>query len=108
VLVAGEVEHPTLVLYRPGMSVDDYLAKAGGAKTTADVKRAYIESPTGDIRRVNTGIFRRSPEVLAGSTITVPAKPAETGGGWGQTLTQTLQIATGIMSLVIAYVAVRR
>jgi polysaccharide export outer membrane protein len=108
VFVAGEVEHPTLVLYRPGMSVEEYLAKAGGAKTTADVKRAYIESPTGDIRRVNTGMFRGSPEVLAGSTITVPAKPIDTGGGWGQTLTQTFQIVSGLTSLLIAYLAVRR
>jgi polysaccharide export outer membrane protein len=108
VFVAGEVEHPTLVLYRPGMSVDEYLAKAGGPKTTADVKRAYIESPTGDIRRVNTGRFRPSPEVIAGSTITVPAKPVDTGSGWAQTLTQTLQIVTGITSLVLAYLAVRQ
>jgi protein involved in polysaccharide export with SLBB domain len=108
VFVAGEVEHPSLVLYRAGMSVEDYLAKAGGAKTTADMKRAYIESPTGDIRRVNTGRFRGSPEVLAGSTITVPAKPTDTGSGWGQTLTQSFQIVSGLTSLVIAYLAVRR
>jgi polysaccharide export outer membrane protein len=108
VFVAGEVEHPTLVLYRPGMTVDEYLAKAGGAKTTADLGRAYIESPTGDIRRVNTGRFRGSPEVVAGSTITVPAKPTDTAGGWGQTLTQTFQIVSGLTSLLIAYLAVRK
>ena len=86
----------------------DYVEQTGGAKTTADLDRAYVEAPNGDVRKLRPGRFRRAPEITPGSAITIPAKPAETSSTWGETLTKSLQIITGAMSLLIGYLAVTR
>ncbi len=108
VYVTGEVARPALVLYHRGMSFDDYVAQTGGLKNSADLDRAYIEAPNGDVKRVRSGWFSRTPEVTAGSTITIPAKPEGGDNNWSQRLTTTLQVVSGITSLLIGYLAVKR
>ena len=108
VFVTGEVERPALVLYQKGMSFEDYVDQTGGAKTTADMDRAYIEAPNGDIIRINQGRFRGPPDVPPGATITIPRAPETAPTNWGERLTQTVQVISTVFSLVIAYVAVTR
>ena len=48
VAVLGEVKRPGAVAYRPGMTVADVLAEAGGATEQADLARASINRLEGD------------------------------------------------------------
>lgn len=110
VYVRGEVERSALVLWQPGLSLNDYINLAGGARPTGDVKAAIVDYPSGLVRRSQTRlkVFHSTPDVVAGSVITVPAKPAATPFSVERFLSQALQYASTIASLAIAYVALKK
>jgi polysaccharide biosynthesis/export protein len=106
VLVTGQVGRSTLLLYVPGRSMDEYIDLAGGVKDGGDLDATVVDYPSGIARRVNTRLkmFRTTPEVVAGSIITVPEKPADQGD-FAKTLTTIVQTASTLAAVVLAYVA---
>lgn len=110
VYVTGEVNRSALVLYESGRSLDEYVALAGGARPTGNPDLAIVDYPSGMVRRGARyfKLFRTTPEIVAGSIITVPAKPLEKEGQFERALTTTVQVVTTLTSLVIAYIAVKK
>jgi protein involved in polysaccharide export with SLBB domain len=76
VSVGGEVLHASAQQFVSGMTVADYIAKAGGYKTTADEGKVFLILPNGEARSVRTGAWStdRTP-VPPGSSILVPIDP---------------------------------
>ncbi len=46
--VMGSVVNPTAVVYEPGLTVQDYIARAGGATKNADLKGTYLIRVNGE------------------------------------------------------------
>ena len=81
VLTAGDVLNPGALQFRPGKTVEDYLAEAGGFQETADEGRVFIVFPNGVSQPVSLSRWsRNSIMVPPGSTIVVPkdVNPLET------------------------------
>jgi polysaccharide export outer membrane protein len=75
VTVIGEVFAQSSHVYERGLTVEDYLSFAGGLRSTADEKGAYIMSASGRARPLKSGLWRgASPAVRPGDTIIVPVK----------------------------------
>lgn len=109
VLVSGAVERQVAVPFHRGWGVEDYLSAAGGLAVDGDRNKVVVEGPSGQIGRSSKFLrVRRDPDVLSGSTITVARKAPATAGSVREALTTTLQIATSLASLAIAYVAVTK
>lgn len=47
VLVFGEVQNPSAILYKPGLKVKDYIALSGGFTRDADVDNVFIIKANG-------------------------------------------------------------
>jgi polysaccharide export outer membrane protein len=109
VYVSGAVAKPSLIRYRPGLTVSDYIELAGGPTEKGVEGKATIEYPSGFSARVKKValFFHSSPVVLSGSIITVPEKPADENRG-SELWARTLASATALASLIIAYTAVRK
>jgi protein involved in polysaccharide export with SLBB domain len=110
VRVQGAVERPSLLVYQRGLSVSDYIERAGGPTELAQVHRSIVYFPSGFSQRSRRvlGLFRRQPDVVAGATITVPVKPEKQGATWGDALNRTLQIASTLASLAVAWSVANR
>lgn len=81
VLMAGDVLNPGALQFRPGKTVEDYLAETGGFQETADKGRVFIVFPNGVAEPVSLSRWsRNSIMVPPGSTIVVPkdVNPLET------------------------------
>jgi protein involved in polysaccharide export with SLBB domain len=74
VMVIGEVQNTTSLLYRPEMSRDDYIAQSGGVTRRADKKRIYVVRADGSVVVNNSGRWfsRSSVDIRPGDTIVVP------------------------------------
>ncbi len=48
VLVFGEVYNPSALVYQPGMTVADYIKKAGGFTKNADIKEIFVIKANGE------------------------------------------------------------
>jgi polysaccharide export outer membrane protein len=109
VKVTGAVIRSSLIRFRPGLSLQDYVELAGGPTDRADQGKAVVQYPSGIARRVRRVgfFFHTSPEVISGSTITVPERPASTGSA-SDTWQRVFASATALASLVLAYAAVTR
>jgi polysaccharide export outer membrane protein len=110
VLVAGEVERPSLVRFDERISFEEFVDQAGGVKPTGYLRAAYVEYPNGLIRRVKTRFwfFHSYPDVVSGSIVTVPEKPQRTGGNSERALQISAQITSLLASAAIAIVTLRR
>jgi polysaccharide biosynthesis/export protein len=73
VYVRGEVGVPSAVVFEPGASLDYYLDQAGGVKDAGDETHAIVIQPNGR-KWKSSWFFEPNSEILAGATITVPAK----------------------------------
>lgn len=73
VLVSGEVNNPGLIKYVDGLSVMDYINRAGGLTDSSNY--VVYTKPNGESQRVSLGIFGGNPEVRDGSTIEVTKLP---------------------------------
>ena len=47
VLVFGEVNNPSALIYQPGLTVEDYIKNAGGFTKYADIENIFIIKPNG-------------------------------------------------------------
>lgn len=110
VFVTGAVERQVAVPYRRGLTMEDYLSAAGGVAQLGDASKVLIELPSGEVLRPRRGRFvvDQNPAIPGGSTITVLTRRERVAGQWSQHLTTIAQVATSLVSLVLAYVAVTR
>jgi protein involved in polysaccharide export with SLBB domain len=83
IMVSGQVYLPSAVLYKKGASLNYYLRQAGGVMKEAESDGIVVSLPNGSKWEPGWFIFP-NPEILAGSSITVPKKIEEK--------TETLQI----------------
>jgi len=73
VAVLGEVMQPGSYSYQPGLSVGDYIKKAGGYAQFSNDDMAFIVQPDGSARRLETSWLGYDSTTLPpGSTIVVP------------------------------------
>jgi protein involved in polysaccharide export with SLBB domain len=73
VAVLGEVMQPGSYSYQPGMSVGDYVKKAGGYAQFSNEDMTYIVQPDGSARRLETSWLGFDSTTLPpGSTIVIP------------------------------------
>jgi len=107
--VTGAVNKRTLLKWQRGLSVQDYIEMAGGPTEKGVDGKAVVQYPSGMSKRVRRValLFHASPEVVAGSVITVPEKPeSKTSSSeiWGRVFGS----ATALSSLILAIVAAKR
>jgi polysaccharide biosynthesis/export protein len=103
VLVAGAVTFETRVLYQPGLSLADYVSRAGGYAPRANKGRVSVTHPSGERHTVGrAALFRSSPRVPPGSTVFVPLLPDDERTDWGEVLTRGLSVMTSTLTLIIA------
>jgi protein involved in polysaccharide export with SLBB domain len=107
VLVRGAVLFETRTIYRPGMSLDDAIAAAGGYAPGAARNRVSIEYANGSRNAVRRrfALFSDKPDVRPGSVIFVPESVPEEGFNWDAALSRTL---TFLSTFATVYLAVTR
>ncbi len=109
VLVTGAVSRPSLIRFRPGLTVNEYIELAGGPTEKGVAGKAVVEYPSGFSQRVTkvAYFFHSSPEVVSGAIISVPERPADDNRG-SELWSKTLSAATALASLIVAFAAVRK
>jgi protein involved in polysaccharide export with SLBB domain len=110
VTVKGEVNSPLAVAYVPGENIDFYIRSAGGAKTSADVNRAYVTQPNGKVESVIIHRFwpDSHPEPQPGGVVYVPVRPP---GDSQSLLTQASTMAsvlTALASLAVVVTQIKK
>jgi polysaccharide export outer membrane protein len=110
VRVDGGVQRPAFVLYQRGLSVMDYIELAGGPVDRAQTHRAVVSYPSGYTNRVRRRLwlFKSQPRVVSGAVITVPVKPVEQSTSAGEVLNRTLQVASTLASIAVAWAVATR
>tara|TARA_B100000575_G_C23046826_1_gene602559 strand:- start:862 stop:1209 length:348 start_codon:yes stop_codon:yes gene_type:complete len=77
--VAGQVLNPVTIPYDNSLSNSEYISRAGGVKSSGDIKRAYIIQPNGETIQLSSGLFSSvgigNKSIMPGATIIVPRKP---------------------------------
>lgn len=77
VMVGGGVHNPGAVRFEPGMTVADYIRRAGGFQAVADDSRVFVVLPNGEARQVGAGLWNYQPLLVPpGSAVMVPNDPA--------------------------------
>jgi polysaccharide export outer membrane protein len=103
VLVTGGVRVASRVPFGESLSLEDYLALAGGVRDDGDRGKAYVEYANG-WRDVSSKFlfFRSDPGVQPGSTIVIPPKAEGEGFRVDEFLTRTLSIMGTLATVLIA------
>lgn len=71
--VLGQVLQPGSYPYKPGESLGDYIARAGGYASTADESQTFVVLPDGSARRIERSwLSFRAENLPPGSAIVVP------------------------------------
>jgi len=103
--VKGEVFNPQILSYH-STSFRDYISMAGGITDKGNLKKAYVEYPSGISKKINHFLFFRSyPKIVPGSKIIVPTK-TDTGKK-GLSIIE-LSAITGSLSAIISLISVLR
>lgn len=84
ILVSGEVVVPQAVVYRPGMSAEDYIEDAGGFSQRADDDHILVVRQNGAVRDADSVRMRAGDEILV-----MPKVP-----------TKNLQLATSLTQIL--------
>jgi protein involved in polysaccharide export with SLBB domain len=106
VRVEGAVNSPVAVTYAAGKDLNYYIRAAGGPTRKADIDRAYVTQPNGKVDAESQRFLIPDyiPKPKAGSVIFVP----ETNGETGTSVLTVLSSLTGIVSSLIAVIAILR
>ena len=105
VQVRGEVLSPTLVLFKKGKSLKNYIDSSGGYSQKAKRNKAFVVHSNGDIETVKSFLFFKSdPKIEPGAVIFVPAKEEKKG----LSTQEILGITTGIGTLGLIIQALTR
>ncbi len=109
VLVSGAVERQVAVPYEPSLTIEDYVLAAGGRAPGAkrDVVVEYASGRVSRSKRVAL-LFRYEPKIESGATIFVLSNPEDSGAKLKDALAAAWQVTATVMSLLIAYIAVRK
>ncbi len=99
VQIIGEVYNPTGIAYKDGLSLNDYLAMAGGPKPSADRKEIYVRRASGKVEKGTT-------KIKPGDTIVVPVK-VKVGVSFWQVLGNTVDIVYKVALAVLAFNAIK-
>lgn len=99
VTVRGQVGFPTSLVYEKGMSIGDYVSRAGGTTEKADCGQIRVVYSTGAAARVKRFWF--DPPVQPGSTILVPAKEEGDGIAWGNVLRDSASILASLATVAL-------
>jgi protein involved in polysaccharide export with SLBB domain len=103
--VKGEVFNPQILSYH-STSFRAYISMAGGITDKGNLKKAYVEYPSGISKKINHFLFFRSyPKIYPGSKIIVPVK-TDTGKK-GLSIIE-LSAITGSLSAIISLISVLR
>lgn len=104
--ILGEVEFPTEVTFRPGLSVSNVISEAGGVRETGN--RDGLSVSYRDGSRATTskflGLFRSDPILEPGAQVFVPTRPEETGSGfdWAAFSSLMLAVASTVATMILA------
>lgn len=95
VLVGGEVLFPNAVAYQGGLSLNDYIQRAGGFTQNADNSRVVVGHRDGSFEQVDTErLLSVSPRLQAGDQVLVLPKVDEKKRQFWKDMTQIVfQIA---------------
>ena len=85
--IKGEVLAPSLVRYEKGMTLSQYVNRAGGFSDKAKKKSVYVLYANGDIKSTEMSLFFKNyPEIEPGAVIIVPKKPERKSMTTGETV----------------------
>ncbi len=71
VSIVGEVLNTTSVGFNPNLTVDEYIALAGGLNDSADKNKIFVILPNGKSQLVRKSLFSSNKDILPGSTIVI-------------------------------------
>jgi protein involved in polysaccharide export with SLBB domain len=107
VTVRGFVNSPAAVLLKPGADLKYYLDAAGGAASSGDVGRAFVQQPNGAIESIR--VHRWAPDAIptprAGAIIIVPAENPKIETGQANML-PLIQAIAGIAGTIVAVTSI--
>ncbi len=106
VAVTGYVNAPVSVAYVPGLSIDYYIAAAGGPNTSGDAKRAYVVLANGKVESAQRLplLPDLKPKPDGGSKVVVPLRnPADRVDYFSLVAT----VASTLTSAVTAFLLIR-
>lgn len=104
VRVIGEVLFPTQFAFEQGLTVKDYVDKAGGFTSNAQKRKSFVLGANGSARRVKHFLFFKSyPVVRSGDEVFVPKKPDKTRMSTAEAIGVT-SAAVGVMSVILALI----
>jgi protein involved in polysaccharide export with SLBB domain len=103
VRVFGAVNAPGSVLWRPGASMDYYIAGAGGFVRNADRGGSSVRQANGEIEKASRFLFiRNAPDPGPGAEVYVPFRPADEGRGeWMQIVTTSMTLLASLLSIAV-------
>ncbi len=99
VVVRGEVNRPTAVLWRKGKSWSWYVVNAGGFTDSAGRKAVFVERADGAIQTIDGGIDAPTP----GSVVVVPRLEPPKRSTSAEKITAFGTIASALAALVTAW-----
>ncbi len=106
VMVNGQVNNATALVYTPGKSVGAYLRQAGGPTRSADIKNLYVIQASGRvIGRDSNFAFHSVQDVLVGpgDTIVVPDKINVESNTWKNVLNTAQLISALAITAAVAH-----
>ena len=71
VSIVGEVLNTATVGFNPNLTVDEYIALAGGLNDSADKDKIFVIHPDGKSSLVKKRLFSSNKGILPGSTIVI-------------------------------------
>ncbi len=71
VSIVGEVLNSASVGFNPDLSVDQYIALAGGLKDSADEDKIFVILPDGKSQLVKRSLFGSNKQIMPGSTVVI-------------------------------------
>lgn len=103
--VKGEVLAPSLIRYEKGLTLRDYINRAGGFTTLAKKSSVYVMYANGDVKATEISLFFKNYPVLEpGAVIIVPSKPERRALSTGE----TISIFTALTTMgVLIYNAIK-
>jgi protein involved in polysaccharide export with SLBB domain len=101
VAVRGNVANEGLIKHEAGRRVDYYLDRAGGTRDSTQA--IYLTQASGATFRVDTGWFRRTPQVDDGAVIRVAREKARKQDpiDYGQIATEVISVLSSALTVVV-------